>query len=111
MSGSSGPDLPGGGFGDGGTDANCQQLRLSRWLQGLIPGVADHLHVGEVLDVTLQEGPPAVVALITQAGQVAGSVVPTRQLLDCLRRGVSYVAEVRSAALGAIEVEIQAAAA
>lgn len=108
MSGSSGPDLAVGGGSGGDAEADCRQLRLIRWLQGLVPGVADELAVGDLLDVTLQEGPPAVVALSTPAGHVAGSVVPIQRLMDCLRQGVPFVAEVRSAAPGAIQLEIRA---
>ncbi|MCF6506869.1 hypothetical protein E9549_05540 [Blastococcus sp. MG754426] len=109
MSGSSGPDLtPGSGAGDGGGD--CLDLRLSRWLEGPVPGVADHLPVGDVLTVQLQDGSPVIVALITAGGQIAGSVVPTGRLLTCLRQGVPFLAHVRSAVGGAIQVEIRAAA-
>ena len=106
MSGSSGPDLTVGG---GGAEDDCRQLQLTRWLQGLVPGVADQLTVGAILDVALHEGPPPVVALTTNAGEVAGSVVPIGRLLECLRQGVRYVAEVRSGDPGAVLVDIQAA--
>lgn len=109
MSGSSGPSLTtGGGAGDGADD--CLDLRLTRWLEGPVPGVADHLAVGDVLILQLQDGSPVIVALVTSGGQIAGSIVPTGRLLNCLRQGVPFLAEVRGAAGGAIQVEIRAAA-
>lgn len=109
MSGSSGPDLTtGSGAAEGGGD--CLDLRLSRWLEGPVPGVADQLTVGDVLTVQLQDGSPVIVALVTAGGQIAGSVVPTGRLLACLRQGVLFLGHVRGAAGGAVQVEIRAAA-
>lgn len=104
-SGDSSVGYVGTGSGAGGDD--CRSLRLDRALEAPVPGVADALSVGDVLNVVLHEGPPPVVALNAPTG-LAGSVVPTLRLLDCLRRGVAFEAEVHSASGGAVRVEVRA---
>src|SRR4051794_10011176 len=108
MSGSSGPDIA---IGSGGGAEDCLSLRLSRWLEGPVPGVADRLNVGDVLSVELREGPPVIVALVAGDGADAGSIVPIARLLGCLRDGVPFTAKVESASGGSIMVEVRAATA
>jgi hypothetical protein len=104
MSGSSGPSIG----GDGGNQDPCSALRLERNLEAPVPGVADVLKVGDILSVQLRDGDPPAVALVTDTGALAGSVVPTVRLLDCLRQGVPYKAEVQEAAAGIVHVEVKA---
>lgn len=106
MSGSSGPDIA---IGSGGGGEDCLSLRLSRWLEGPVPGVADRLGVGDVLRVELREGPPVIVALVTGDGADAGSIVPIARLVGCLREGIRFAAEVKTASGGSILVEVEAA--
>jgi hypothetical protein len=108
MSGSSGPDIT---IGSAGSGEDCWSLRLSRWVEGPVPGVADQLAVGDVLNVDLREGTPVIVALVNGDGADVGSIVPTARLLGCLRDGVPFAAEIESASGGSIKVEVRAAAA
>lgn len=95
-----------GGVGGSGS-ADCTSLRLDKALEAPVPSVVATLTVGDVLAVALQPGPPPVVALSAPAG-LAGSVVPTNRLLDCLRQGVPFEAEVTFANAGAVRVEVRA---
>lgn len=94
--------------GTGGRDEPCQALRLDRALEAPVPVVVAALTPGDVLAVDLIEGPPTVVVLTDSAGQTAGSVIPTAQLIECLRQGVQFEAEVVSASGGAVRVEVRA---
>jgi hypothetical protein len=101
----------GGSSGDswGGSPASlCENLRLDRYLEGPVPGVADALNVGDLLSVLLRDEQPALVVGIDEAGQEAGGIVPTGQLIDCLRRGFRFEAEVKSRDGGAVQIEVRA---
>lgn len=109
MSGSDSGGLS--GLAAGGSAAGpCESLRLERTLEAPVPGVADALAVGDLLEVVLrdEQQPPLVVA-VNQAGLDAGGIVPTRQLLDCLQQGFRFEAEVTSRNGGAIQIEVRAA--
>lgn len=108
MSGQSGSSAD-YGIGNAGDDDPCASVRLERALEAPVPGVADSLAVGDLLSVVLDEGPPPVVALHTPSGVLAGSVVPTMRLLECLRQAVPFSAEVTSVGGGgAVRVEVRA---
>jgi hypothetical protein len=107
MSGSGDSSVGYVGAVGGSGSADCKSLRLDKALEAPVPAVVETLSVGDVLDVALQPGPPPVVALHAPAG-LAGSVVPTTRLLECLRQGVAFEAEVMSANAGAVRVEVRA---
>ena len=110
MSGSGNSSIGFGGENGGGEDP-CQSLRLDRLLDAPVHGVAETLRVGDVLALELQEGPPPVVALNAPSGSLAGSVVPTVRLLECLRQGVPFEARVTATnGGGAVRVEVRFAA-
>lgn len=97
------------GIGSAGSDDPCATLRLDRALEAPVPGVADELGVGALLSVVLEEGPPPVVALHTSSGALAGSIVPTVRLLECLRQAVPFTAEVTGVGGGgSVRVEVRA---
>jgi len=105
VSGSSGPSVGGEGY----SEESCSALRLQRVLEAPVPGVADGLTVDDILSVQLQDGAPPAVALLTAGGALAGSVVPTMRLLECLRQGNLFQAVVLSAAGGVVRIELRAA--
>ena len=107
MSGSGDSTIGYVGAGGGSGSADCRSLRLDKALEAPDQDVVDTLARGDVLAVVLQEGPPPVVALHAPAG-LAGSVVPTMRLLECLRQGVAFEAEVQSVSGGAVRVEVRA---
>jgi hypothetical protein len=82
---------------------------LLRHLEGADPDVVDGLQIGQILAVVLQPGPPPVVAIVTAGGAVAGAIVPTGELLDCLNQGFSFEAVILSRAGGAIQLEVRQA--
>jgi hypothetical protein len=97
-------------FSAGGSAASpCESVRLERTLEAPVPGVADELMVGDVLDVVLRDEQPPLVVVVDQAGQDAGGIVPTGQLIDCLRQGFRFEAEVTRRSGGAIQIEVRAA--
>lgn len=106
MSGSSrssfGGPSPGGSIED-----PCSSLHLIRILEAPDPLVVRTLSVDEVLDVELDEGPPPVVKVLKEY-RVAGSVVPTARLLECLRQEETFEALVLSVTGGAVRLEVRA---
>jgi hypothetical protein len=62
-----------------------------------------------LLQVVLRDEQPPLVVAVDQAGQDAGGIVPTGQLIDCLRQGFRFEAEITSQNGGAIQVEVRAA--
>lgn len=109
MSGQSGETTVGFGSGSGGGEQDCSQLRLDRPLDAPVAAVVATLSVGSVLSLSLQPGPPPVVALYDAAGALAGSVVATSRLLECLRQGVAFEAEVtQMPGGGSVRVEVRA---
>lgn len=107
MSGSGGGGTVGGVSG-GGAGRPCEQVRLIRNLEGPVQGVVDALVVGDKLEVVLHDGPPQLVTAVTHDGQTAGAILPTGQLIDCLKRGFRFEAEVMSHNGGAVQIEVRA---
>jgi hypothetical protein len=83
---------------------------LNRALEAPVEGVVNLLTVGDLLRAVLSEGPPEVVAIVSDAGSIAGSVVPTSRLVECLKQGVEFVVRVVTIDGGAIMLEIRAVA-
>lgn len=103
---------PGGSSGfDLGASASssCESLRLERNLEAPVPGVANELVVGDLLDVLLQDQQPPLVIAVDQARREAGGILPTGRLIECLRQGFRFEAEVMRRIGGAVQVEVRAA--
>lgn len=111
MSGSSEPSNSAarGSSGQVGDQDPCSKIVLRRTLEAPVAGVVELLEVGAVLSAALGLGPPEVVAILSAEGSVAGSVVPTARLLECLRQGVKFIVKVIAVDGGAITLEIRAA--
>ncbi|GAA2396351.1 hypothetical protein [Mycolicibacterium llatzerense] len=107
MSGS-GNDV-GGYVGPASGGDACDKLRLTRFLEGPVPDVIDGLAVGDTLSIVLRGETPPLVVAITSDGAEAGGILPTGQLIECLQRGVEYVAQVVRINDAAIELDVRAA--
>lgn len=106
MSGGSSP-YGAGPVGGSDGDTACADLRFNAQVHSLGPG-AISVAVGDVLSVELKDGP--VVAVVDNAGVMVGAIVAhVGRLLDCIRSGVVYEAEVTVASGGDIQVEVRAA--
>lgn len=118
MSGSGGRDDGGGGhfpgagtpMGQGGGDTtdDCGTLSGRTTLNSPKAAVIARLSIGDILLVQLRtSGPEVVVALFE--GQEAGSVTFTKlvTLINCLKKGVPYVAEVLAIQGGGCEVLVR----
>jgi hypothetical protein len=98
------------GFPTGGSATDpCESLRLERTLEAPVPGVANLLTGGDLLQVVLRDEQPPLVVAVDQAGRDAGGIVPTGRLIECLRQGFRFEAEVTSRNGGAIRIEVRAA--
>ena len=75
-----------------------------------MPGAVDALSVGDILDVILREEEPPLVLAVDETGQEVGGILPTGQLIECLRQGFRFEAEVKDLNGGAVQIEVRAAA-
>jgi hypothetical protein len=71
--------------------------------------VADELAPGDLLEVVLRDEQPPLVVAVSQNGRDAGGILPTGRLIECLRQGFRFEAEVTSRTGGAVQVEVRAA--
>jgi len=78
-------------------------------IEAPVLGVADLLTGGAGLDLEVRSGDLEIVVLITKDRELAGSLVPTARLLQCLRDGVRFVATVTHTDDGRIDLEVTAA--
>ena len=109
MSGSDSGGAPGASPG-GWPASPCEDLRLDRNLEAPVLGVADGLAAGDQLEVVLREGQPPLVVALDPAGREAGGILPTGQLIECLRRGFRFQADVTGRTGGAVQLVVRAAA-
>lgn len=86
----------------------CESLRLERNLEAPVFGVADELVVGDLLEVVLRDEQPPLVVAVDETGRDAGGILPTGRLIDCLRQGFRFEAEVTRRTGGAVQVEVRA---
>lgn len=117
MGGSSGGPTSSGklGFGSGGgggssSDTGDCTIQFKARIHGPVPGLADNLNVGEMLNVVQIEGPPVQLGLYNRFEERVGSLAGQRELiriLDCIEAGESYVAEVQSSSGPMIYVQVR----
>jgi hypothetical protein len=105
--GDGGGDQGGGAGGGGSPRADPCNIVEATTLNSVNRTVLATLRVGDVLDVVFQAGPPQQL-LAQSRGQTAGSITSPSmpQIIQCIRAGNSYVAEIKSirGALCRIEV-------
>jgi hypothetical protein len=95
------------GTGGGTSPADCARVVLERPLQSPVAAVIAGWVVGKMLDVALVETPNIQVVIVDGPAS-AGSVVPTTQLIGCLRSGVEFQAEVYSKVGALVSLRITA---
>ncbi len=98
----------GGGGWSGPDDAvDCANFFERTVINSPNPAVLKTLKVGDVLQVTVDA--KRVVKVVTDSGDVAGSVTSARmlQLINCIEDGFTYVAIVKSIDGGRASVEIR----
>ena len=102
-----------GGIGPSGPTENvdCAKLAFDTTLTSPQKPIVDTLAVGAVLELEVREaGGRKIIAAVTQAGDVAGSITDrTPDLLRCMQEGVMYVADVTVVNGGWIELHVHAA--
>lgn len=96
-----------GGGGGGGSADDCDSLDVVVVLQSPQPKVVAKLGKGDILEVKLTGGKPPIQA-VTDKGDVAGAIVPPdiQRLVDCLKKGKHFVAEVLQISGGAVKVRV-----
>ena len=99
-----------GGTGGTGTPSGVNPCALIDELVRLSspkPTVIAQLHVGEVLQLTINNNAPPILASSAN-GNVAGSVVPSslQKLLECMKAKFKYIATVESIKGGICVVRI-----
>jgi hypothetical protein len=109
-----GGGTPGNGNGRRGDEfppptsfSNCEAIRFEAVLMSPKPAVVAKLIVGQILFLRLstqQERP--IVEVVTDRGETAGNVTSSYliQLIECMERGHSYVAQVLELDGGACRV-------
>lgn len=75
------------------------------------PAVVSTINVGDILDVVLNAGGPRPVLEVHRQGAVAGSLTHTGHvaIIDCIRQGHRYVADVVSRSGGALDLLVRPA--
>jgi hypothetical protein len=93
-------------FGAGGADDDCSAVTLDTSVQA--PSTTEPFAIGNIYGVRL--GPNAAVPTVqlTRDHTTVGAIRPTPPLLRCLRKGVTFAAEVTSVIGGDIRVHISA---
>lgn len=109
MSGGGSSGGPGGGF-EASSSTPCDELVFQTSIASPQP-VATELSVGDILQVTLDPGPPkSVVQLVDDSGRVVGSIIThIPDLLRCIQDGHGYEAEVQSVEGGDFQVKVRPA--
>lgn len=107
MSGSNGGS--GGGGGSWEAPSTCENLVIDTQLSSPKPAVIAGIKVGDVLDVTLQQGAGTTV-VVMHGGQIAGGLASpqVQRLRECLEGGTVYGAEVT--AINGAQVKIRVSA-
>jgi len=94
-------------FTGAGTGDSCLNLFINTTLASPDPDVVESLKKGDFLEVVAvgAEGP---IQALTDAGEIAGNIVSTRQLmlLGCLRDGTRYRAKITEHNDGEVNVLI-----
>lgn len=103
---------PIGGAGGGGLGPSSEDCNLTFEVNvfGPVPGVAEELSEGDLLDVSLSEDNGATVAVLDAQGRIAGTLAGSARipkLVACIQQGNEYSAKVLKADGGDIRVIIE----
>lgn len=94
----------------GGGEDRCAIVERTI-LNSPVAAVIANLAAGDMLDISLDMGPPRRVIATNQQGAVAGAITSPRlvDIIECLQGGYVYLAEVLSVQGGRVEIEIRPA--
>lgn len=100
-----------GGGGGGGDPTDPCDIHDVTNLNSPNQAVVRTLKVGDLLHVHLNPGPPRVLEVQDISGNVAGSITSAAlpRLVQCIRQGRRYVAEVLTVRGGIVSVEVRPA--
>lgn len=101
------PTPHGDGGGKSAKSDPCAQYSEITLLQSPVSKIVDDLRLRQILDLKLSAG---VIQARTQKGEVAGAIIPERlkTLIDCMKKGKQFAAEVLEIESGAIKLLIRA---
>lgn len=102
------PSKPKGGGGGGDPSDDCDIRERTR-LNSPDRTVLATLRVGDVLRLRLENGPPVVLLALDARERPAGSITSPMlpQIIQCIRRGRTYEAEVQAMNGAVCEVQIR----
>lgn len=105
MSGSGGGGY-GGGFAD--DEVACERLAFDTQLSSPKAPVVSRINVGDVLAAALEQQGLAQVVVLKLGNDVAGGITSPKmaRLLECLRQGTNYQAEVTAKSDGQVRVRV-----
>lgn len=103
------PSKPKGGGGGGGDPSDDCDIRERTRLNSPDRTVLSTLRVGDVLKLRLENGPPVVLLALDPRGRPAGSITSPMlpQIVQCIRRGRTYEAEIQALNGAVCEVQIR----
>jgi hypothetical protein len=93
-------------FGMGGEDDDCSAVTLDTSVQS--PSTTEPFAPGNIYGVRLGPNASVPTVQLTRDADAVGAIRPTPPLLRCLRKGVTFTAEVTSVNGGDIRVHISA---
>lgn len=109
-SGSSGSTGGGasGGFGGGSSAGGADScvLHFNTVLASPDPAEVAALSIGDVLNILIQDAPPAVTACAPDGRIVGGITQEALRLRTCIQQGYAYEAEILSISGGAVQVQV-----
>jgi len=108
MSGSSGGGGGWGSFGDEGV--TCEALVIHTQVSSPAPAVVAQLSKGDLLTVEVRQGAGVDIVELKYQGQLAGGLSSAQvvRLIECIRQGTNYRAEVQDISGGQVKVKVKA---
>jgi hypothetical protein len=102
------PPKPKGGDGGGAPSDDCDIRERTR-LNSPDRTVLSSMRIGDVLRLRLENGPPVVLLADDARGRPAGSITSPMlpQIVQCMRRGRTYEAEVQALNGAICEIQIR----
>jgi hypothetical protein len=97
-----------GGFSGGGAGGGADPcvLRFETVLASPDPAEVAALSIGDVLNVLVQDSPPAVTACAPDGRIVGGITQEALRLRTCIQQGHAYDAKILSISGGAVQVQV-----
>src|ERR1041385_2361390 len=102
-----GGSIGGSPFGRGKKSISCMDLIIKTQLYSPNPAIIDLITIGTILELNLESSAGPCVAMFN--GVVAGTILNSYllALIDCMQKGIKYIAVVRSIKGGNCAVTIK----